>query len=168
MKKLNPILDDLISLFSYDAVFAPKNETINLNIQNIVNIYNILNKHIFSSSLKILPMQFANEFIGTNHLAGYNYRFVLLKDANAYTLVTKPTRIPSGKILMPPSILLNPCLSSGITLMLVVNSLVHEMIHQDDVENGTLLQRRYDSKMKGEKDFNSHKGYFENFNAKHY
>ena len=47
--------------------------------------------------------------------------------------------------------------------MLVVNALVHEMIHQDDVENGTLLQRMYNSKMKDEKDFNSHNGYFENF-----
>lgn len=31
------------------------------------------------------------------------------------------------------------------------------------MENGTLLRRKYDSKVKGEKDFNSHKGYFEDF-----
>ena len=49
-------------------------------------------------------------FNGTNHLAGYNYRFVLLKDTNTYTLITKPTKIPNGKILLPPRILLNPCL----------------------------------------------------------
>ena len=110
MKQLNPLLDELISLFSYDIIFASNNETINLNIRDIVNIYNILNKHIFSSSLKILPIRFTNEFIGTNHLAGYNYRFVLLKDTNTYTLITKPTKIPNGKILLPRRILLNPCL----------------------------------------------------------
>ena len=77
--------------------------------------------------------------------------------------MTKLTRIAGGIVLAPPMILLNPCLSSGITLMLFVNALVHEMIHQDDVENGTLLRRKYNAKIKGEKNFNSHKGYFENF-----
>ena len=123
----------------------------------------MVNKHVFSLSLKRPSIQFASEYAGTEHLAGYSYRYVLLKDADTYTLVTKPTRIAGGIVLTPPMILLNPCLSSGITLMLFVNALVHEMIHQDDVENGTLLRRKYDAKIKGEKNFNSHKGYFENF-----
>lgn len=123
----------------------------------------MVNKHVFSFSLKRPSIQFTNEYAGTEHLAGYSYRYVLLKGADTYTLVTKLTRIAGGIVLAPPMILLNPCLSSGITLMLFVNALVHEMIHQDDVENGTLLRRKYNAKIKGEKNFNSHKGYFENF-----
>jgi len=123
----------------------------------------MVNKHVFSFSLERPSIQFANEYAGTEHLAGYSYRYVLLKGADTYTLVTKPIRIAGGIVLDPSMILLNPCLSSGITLMLFVNALVHEMIHQDDVENGTLLQRKYDAKIKGEKNFNSHRGYFENF-----
>ena len=65
---------------------------------------------------------------------------------------------------MPPSILLNPILTKGITLMLFVNILAHEMIHQDDVVNGSLLQRKYNAKLKDpRKSFNPHIGYFNNF-----
>lgn len=43
--------------------------------------------------------------------------------------------------------------------MLFVNALAHEMIHQDDIENGTYLRRKYDAKING-KPFNGHDGYF--------
>lgn len=163
MNKFNPLIDDLVREFSYEDVFAPNDEKTIIHHDDVINLYNILNKHLFSLALKQPHIEFTDDYIGTNHIAGYNYKFVQFKDANTYTLVTRLMRIPNGVILIPPRILLNPILSHGIALMFCVNALAHEMIHQDDVENGTLLQRKYDSKMKGEKDFNSHKGYFEKF-----
>lgn len=159
----NPLVSDLVKAFSHNCVFSPSNEKTKLKTDDIEIIYGILNKHLFASSLHIPMLRIANEFKGTNHLAGFNYRFILLENSSTFTLVTNPIKIPNGKILMPPIIQLNPILVNGITLMLFVNALAHEMIHQDDIVNGSLLQRKYDAKIKGIKNFNSHDGYFNEF-----
>lgn len=163
MNNYNPLVDDLVKTFSYNCVFAPNNEKTKIEVNDAKDIYDILNRHLFASKLHIPKLCVATEFIGTNHLAGFNYRFIALKDSSTFTLVTKPTRVPNGKILMPPMIKLNPMIVDGVTLMLFVNALAHEMIHQDDIINGSLLQRKYDARLKGVKNFNPHEGYFNAF-----
>ena len=164
MKSYNPLIDDLITRFSYDSVFAPNNEVVKLSENDIKDVYEIINKHVFNSVLTMPPIEFAKDFIGTNHIAGYNYKCIMLSGTTSYTLVTKPVRIQNGTILIPPRILINPVvMHNGIALMFFVFMLAHEMIHQDDVINGTLLKRRYDAMTSNKKDFNSHRGYFENF-----
>ncbi len=101
MKNLNPLLADLIKAFSYDYVFAPNSENVKLDLDSIVEIYNIINKYLFSSKLNIPFIKFEDAYAGTEHLAGYNYRYILLKDQLSYTLITKSI-VLNGKTLAPP------------------------------------------------------------------
>ena len=161
MKEFNPLLKDLVKEFSYETVFAPNKETVKLEKSDIELIYDLLNKHLFNSALKMPSIIISNAYSKTNHIAGYSFRNVLFKGDNTYTLVTKEVKTPKGKILFPPQILINQDITKqGLPLIFFVNVLAHEMIHQDDVENGTYLKRLYEDKT-NKRTFDGHKGYFE-------
>ena len=159
VKELNPLIQGLVDKFGVQEVFYADKPIKKLSQQDVEDIYWLLNLVLFDNNLKMPKIEESRECVEKNYHAAYCFRKILLKTSDGFGLVKKTTKLPNGKVIGPPRIIISPLMLSNVNLMFFVNMLAHEMIHQDDVENGTYLKRLYKAKKEG-KDIDPHDGYF--------
>ena len=141
----SPLIDALVDEFGEDSVFGFNGKhLIPVTLDLIEKCYAAINKWMFSSKLKQLPIfiEEESEYSRTSkdHLASYSYTH--RRTSPKYTLLTKKVVDENGKVHYPPRLKIPWfVLKSKMPLMFVASIIAHEMIHQYDVEIGDELVR---------------------------
>lgn len=149
LEKTSPLLQHLKNTYGKNCLTNDEMHYIQLSNKLVIDIYDCINTFAFNNKMKMPSISSCDEFIGTNHIAGYKYCFFRHMNENKYTLVTEPCYI-NGKIALPPCIHFNPQIGK-MPLMFFVNILAHEMIHQFNLEHENTLELRFQCQQQNKK-----------------
>lgn len=150
LENTSPVIDDLVGMFGYEAIFGGKKMRISVEIVN--DIYDILNKNVFSNKLKKCPVAIDRnmQHIDKNVIMAYYY--IAYTDScekpTKYFLLTQKGQDGAGNVFNPPTIYINPAVIY-MPVISIASIVAHEMIHQDIVENGDGLVEQFNNDYRG-------------------
>ena len=137
----SPFIDALVAKFGKHMVYFDNDNTYKINLSDLQFIQKCANEYIFNNKLKLRPIELLDHVYVANvgdALGRYNYHDNEKHDDQHYII----DLVFDHDYLT--TIQLNKTkLSKDVNLMFIVNILVHEMIHQYDIECADYLHNKF-------------------------
>lgn len=154
-------IDKLIAKFGYDTIYSTSAKTFVLaNDQMLKDIYYIANKVIFSNKLPLLDIMISAK-CKSYEFGKLHYTYVISEATKRCLIYDQKYSYyeDDGTLIecKPPYLMFNAdSLSKSMPLIIIVNVVLHEMIHIYNLFCGKTLKKIYIEKTRGKPKYDSH------------